>query len=478
MSSGSRRSFAYQDLNVSLETAAMQRGQATARRRHRFEFLESRLALTAPTFDVHTLGAYGIRNVAFVDFDGDGRNEIIQQTDDRVIISRVPEVLGTSLPLVRTTYGSAFDVGDIDGDGQLDLATNRSPIPTSVKILLLRDFDQDGDLDLVTAHEDCSAADEVCSSVVATQANLGNGDGQFARPVNIDIFSDVSHLVAQDLDSDGLLDLLAVRDECDLMDGSCDVSLVWMKNAGDHFQRSAVLLDFPWQVASLSFADFDLDGERDIVMMSMGGALAWARKAADIPAYEPAVTLRAKETIVTDRYYPSPGGVVAGDFDGDGDVDIIDVLNDGTSQIGWFENTVNDPSPTGQLFAPRQAISIGTRYHDRIFAGDLNNDGTLDLAITASRNSNGLHLLINTLSPPPAHVIGDVNGDGVFDSSDLVLVFAAGEFEDNRIGNSSFDEGDWNGDGDFTTSDLVAAFQSGGYTADGEARDAITQPIR
>ena len=60
---------------------------------------------------------------------------------------------------------------------------------------------------------------------------------------------------------------------------------------------------------------------------------------------------------------------------------------------------------------------------------------------------------------------GDSNFDGVFNSSDLVLVFRAGEYEDEIPGNSTFEEGDWNGDGDFTTSDLVFAFRAGTYVA-------------
>ena len=58
---------------------------------------------------------------------------------------------------------------------------------------------------------------------------------------------------------------------------------------------------------------------------------------------------------------------------------------------------------------------------------------------------------------------GDSNLDGFFDSSDLVSVFQAGEYEDNLAGNSSWAEGDWNGDGEFTTRDLVFAFQSAAY---------------
>jgi hypothetical protein len=60
---------------------------------------------------------------------------------------------------------------------------------------------------------------------------------------------------------------------------------------------------------------------------------------------------------------------------------------------------------------------------------------------------------------------GDSNGDGVFDSGDLLLVFQAGEYEDLIDGNSTFAEGDWDGDGDFTSSDLILALRLGHYRA-------------
>ena len=59
---------------------------------------------------------------------------------------------------------------------------------------------------------------------------------------------------------------------------------------------------------------------------------------------------------------------------------------------------------------------------------------------------------------------GDANADRRFDSSDLVAVLRAGEYEDLISKNSTWSEGDWNGDGDFASNDLVVAFQSGGYT--------------
>lgn len=59
--------------------------------------------------------------------------------------------------------------------------------------------------------------------------------------------------------------------------------------------------------------------------------------------------------------------------------------------------------------------------------------------------------------------IGDANLDGEFNSTDFVVVFGAGEYEDATAGNSTWEEGDWNGDGDFNSSDFVAAFSDGGY---------------
>jgi hypothetical protein len=75
---------------------------------------------------------------------------------------------------------------------------------------------------------------------------------------------------------------------------------------------------------------------------------------------------------------------------------------------------------------------------------------------------------------------GEWNGDGDFDSGDLVLAFQggrfvdasdwrsdwlnlaqqAGEYEDGIANNSIFEEGDWNGDGDFDSHDMVMAFQA------------------
>jgi hypothetical protein len=60
---------------------------------------------------------------------------------------------------------------------------------------------------------------------------------------------------------------------------------------------------------------------------------------------------------------------------------------------------------------------------------------------------------------------GDANLDGAFDSSDLVVVFVVGEYEDDLTGNSGWRDGDWNCDGEFDTGDLILAFVTGDYEA-------------
>lgn len=60
---------------------------------------------------------------------------------------------------------------------------------------------------------------------------------------------------------------------------------------------------------------------------------------------------------------------------------------------------------------------------------------------------------------------GDATRDGVFNSSDLVAVFRAGQYEDGTSRNSTWDTGDWNADLDFTSGDLVVALQTGAYSA-------------
>ena len=79
-----------------------------------------------------------------------------------------------------------------------------------------------------------------------------------------------------------------------------------------------------------------------------------------------------------------------------------------------------------------------------------------------SDGKGGLDVGAVTVTIRP-RIPGDSNRDRLFNSSDLIRVFQAGEYEDGIPQNSTFEEGDWNGDGDFNSADVIFVFQLGHY---------------
>jgi uncharacterized protein YjbI with pentapeptide repeats len=138
-------------------------------------------------------------------------------------------------------------------------------------------------------------------------------------------------------------------------------------------------------------------------------------------------------------FQPSP----IGDFDGNDVLDVADVDLLSTYLSVWLDG-----------------VYLNEEFHGRPFSADwldrtmydVNHDGR----ITTADQRVWVQELKQTW-------FGDANLDGEFNSSDLVIVFQAGEYEDSIDDNSGWAEGDWDCDGDFTSKDIVLAFQDGGY---------------
>jgi hypothetical protein len=72
---------------------------------------------------------------------------------------------------------------------------------------------------------------------------------------------------------------------------------------------------------------------------------------------------------------------------------------------------------------------------------------------------------------------GDSNLDGEFNSTDFVVVFTAGQYEDGIPRNSTWTTGDWDGTCDFDSSDFVTAFTAAGYEKGPRAAvNAVPEP--
>ena len=143
-----------------------------------------------------------------------------------------------------------------------------------------------------------------------------------------------------------------------------------------------------------------------------GNEMSWTRKN---PIYAVSMVLTVPD---------APN--VPGDFDGNGTVDVGDI----------------------------NALGVALRAGSTDLKFDLDKSGTVTSADADYLFGNIMKVWL-----------GDSNLDKQFNTSDLVTVFAVGEYEDAVAGNSTWAEGDWNLDGDFNTGDLVAAFAQGGYEA-------------
>lgn len=156
-------------------------------------------------------------------------------------------------------------------------------------------------------------------------------------------------------------------------------------------------------------------------------------------------------------------------------------LYDDTGSTSFGQPNVDYDSETGQ-FSPLQDLTPLRELVTSPFGdGDFNKDGMLDAAdidaLTNAIRNDPTNLLYDVnldgrVMPVDRTLwvervkntfFGDANLDGEFNSADFIVVLAAGEFEDDIVGNSTWGTGDWDGDGDFTTSDIVRALQAGGY---------------
>ena len=151
--------------------------------------------------------------------------------------------------------------------------------------------------------------------------------------------------------------------------------------------------------------------------------------------------------------------------------EVLDVAAANSMQIAEFQffgeaaggGITGDYNGNGSLDAGD--LDVLAQYaQDQNLAGDLNGDQAVD--------SNDRSMWIETLQKS---WVGDSNFDGEFSSSDFVMVFTAGKYENGQA--AGYAEGDWNGDMQFSSSDFVAAFVAGGYeNGPRAATSAVPEP--
>jgi len=324
----------------------------------------------------------GPRGVVVEDFNGDGNPDVataisggwFETNQVNVLFGRGDGSFDSPSAYAVGSSPEWIATGDFNGDQHPDLAVaNAGPGPngTTVSVLLNQgdgtfapatayavgrypgfiaaaDFNQDDRADLVVANRASSSV-----SVL-----LAKPDGTFNAAVNFDVPEGVGQVAIQDFDKDGSLDLAVQGGNYD-----AGVVSVLLGNGTGSF-GAPVSYSIGVGLDAIASGDLTGDGAADLVVA--GG-------------YDDSLLLmegRGNGTFesVTDTYPVSGsiGGMIAGDLNGDDQLDIATV-NSGDSVNVLLQDT-------NGLFGP--AVSYPTGSQPRaVKSGDFNNDGCVDLVV-------------------------------------------------------------------------------------------------
>jgi len=303
------------------------------------------------------------------------------------------------------------EIGDVDGDGRPDIVvvknkhgqivwfrnpkTPTDPAAWTRHLLTdglpgaydvtLADFDGDGDLDV-------AASSWVKGNRLEWFENDGTpAEGTWKRRLIEGNLKETREVIAADIDGDRDPDLLATASSAHL--------LLWYENTGNsktsgtgRFRRHVIDKQTRRPVHG-QVVDLDRDGDLDVLMAFGSYSSADNPDTHHIAWYENVKGRFGKHAI--GPRLANVSEAAAGDFDGDGDLDVVACTWGATTgQVVLLENP-GDPRGRWKLHTLKKPWPKASG----VLVGDLNGDRRPDIVGSAERGSNEVRCWINSSGP-------------------------------------------------------------------------------
>ncbi|MBN1444235.1 MAG: VCBS repeat-containing protein [Planctomycetes bacterium] len=394
-----------------------------------------------------------------VDLDGDGILDGLElrtrTAGDIALAAWLLDARGQARPVTQLPLDSIYDrvtCDDFDGDDLPDLAISargeirihagrgdgsfelrsRAPIEAqSLLFLLPLDIDGDGDLDLLL---EPGEGGETSRYAVLTNQGGGMFQGPFAgSPISLRD----QWIQAGDFDGDGLADLVTLHVTGDWLQGRLEVRL---NSGGGDFSSRVQVLGRLFGAGSVVIADFDGDGDPDIITDDSQSELSlvdlWRNGGDGDMSRERLLYLSGPNPDPTPPPIgidglPRLGTIAAGDFDANGRLDIALLRGDVTSWTASNDSIGGVREGGVRIFLQHErhlAFRESERVHFGILescsvleCGDIDGDGAVDLLLGSLEihgRGDGTFEGSRTfeLTAEVAHpVAGDFTGDGRVD---------------------------------------------------------------
>ncbi|MCB8762016.1 beta strand repeat-containing protein [Planktothrix agardhii] len=303
-----------------------------------------------------------------------------------------------------------------NGSGGFSENTNVSLTGVYNSSVTTADFDKDGDTDiLLTGYDSSGRISKIYSN---------NGSGGFSENTNVSLTGvSFSSVTTADFDKDGDTDILLTGFDS----SNNSISKIYSNNGSGGFSENTNISLTGVSSSSVTTADFDKDGDTDILLTGFDSSFKRISK-----IYSNNGSGGFSENTNVSLTGVSVSSVTTADFDKDGDTDIL--LTGRDSSSNRISKIYSNNGSGG--FSENTNISLtGVRYSS-VTTADFDNDGDTDILLTGQDSSGNRisKIYSNTLNPPTlSSFAGPV--DTTNEDTEVELTFADFAAQGNEADN-------------------------------------------